>query len=43
MVEYLNLNGESTMAQLRKQNGHPEPYKVTFWELVTKAGAAAAT
>ena len=30
-VEYLNLDGESTMAQLRKQNGHPAPYKVTFW------------
>src|SRR6202012_2060272 len=30
-IEYLNLDGESTMAQLRKQNGHPEPYKVTFW------------
>jgi alpha-N-arabinofuranosidase len=30
-IEYLNLNGESTMAELRKQNGHPEPYKVTFW------------
>lgn len=30
-VEYLNLDGESTMAQLRAQNGHPAPYKVTFW------------
>ncbi|MEO6850199.1 MAG: alpha-L-arabinofuranosidase C-terminal domain-containing protein, partial [Mucilaginibacter sp.] len=30
-VEYLNLDGESTMAQLRKQNGHPAPYKVTYW------------
>jgi alpha-N-arabinofuranosidase len=30
-VEYLNLDGESTMAELRKQNGHPEPYKVTLW------------
>src|SRR5580698_3447847 len=30
-VEYLNLDGESTMAELRKQNGHPAPYKVTFW------------
>jgi alpha-N-arabinofuranosidase len=30
-IEYLNLDGESTMAGLRKQNGHPAPYKVTFW------------
>ncbi|MDB5145880.1 MAG: alpha-N-arabinofuranosidase, partial [Mucilaginibacter sp.] len=30
-IEYLNLDGESTMAELRKQNGHPAPYKVTFW------------
>ncbi|HTE00803.1 MAG TPA: alpha-L-arabinofuranosidase C-terminal domain-containing protein [Mucilaginibacter sp.] len=30
-VEYLNLDGESTMAQLRKQNGHPAPYKITYW------------
>ncbi|MBV8389039.1 MAG: alpha-N-arabinofuranosidase, partial [Mucilaginibacter sp.] len=30
-IEYLNLDGESTMAELRKKNGHPEPYKVTFW------------
>lgn len=30
-IEYLNLDGESTMAQLRKQNGHPKPYNVKFW------------
>jgi len=30
-VEYLNLDGESTMAQLRAKNGHPAPYKVTYW------------
>jgi alpha-N-arabinofuranosidase len=30
-IEYLNLDDESTMAELRKQNGHPAPYKVTFW------------
>jgi len=30
-IEYLNLDGESAMAQLRAQNGHPAPYKVTFW------------
>jgi alpha-N-arabinofuranosidase len=30
-IEYVNSNSTSTVAQLRKQNGHPEPYKVTFW------------
>jgi alpha-N-arabinofuranosidase len=30
-VEYLNSNSSSTVAQMRKQNGHPEPYKVSFW------------
>jgi alpha-N-arabinofuranosidase len=30
-VEYLNSNSSSTVVQMRKQNGHPEPYKVTFW------------
>lgn len=30
-IEYTNSNSSSTIAQLRKQNGHPEPYKVTFW------------
>ena len=30
-VEYLNSNSTSTVVQMRKQNGHPEPYKVTFW------------
>lgn len=30
-IEYTNSNSSSTIAQLRKQNGHPDPYKVTFW------------
>jgi alpha-N-arabinofuranosidase len=30
-IEYVNSNSTSTVAQMRKQNGHPEPYKVTFW------------
>ncbi|WP_235985728.1 alpha-N-arabinofuranosidase [Mucilaginibacter segetis] len=30
-IEYLNSNSTSTVAQMRKQNGHPEPYKVSFW------------
>lgn len=30
-VEYLNFDGESPMAKLRKQNGHAEPWRVHFW------------
>lgn len=30
-IEYLNYNGESTLTDLRKKNGHPEPYKVSLW------------
>jgi alpha-N-arabinofuranosidase len=30
-IEYLNFNGKSTLAELRKANGHPESYKVAFW------------
>jgi len=30
-IEYLNYNGESTLARKRKDNGHEQPYKVSFW------------
>ncbi|WP_374949385.1 alpha-N-arabinofuranosidase [Mucilaginibacter sp.] len=30
-VEYLNSNSSSSVVQMRKQNGHPAPYQVTFW------------
>lgn len=30
-IEYVNSNSNSTIAELRKKNGHPEPYKVTLW------------
>ncbi|MFA6085341.1 alpha-N-arabinofuranosidase [Mucilaginibacter sp.] len=30
-IEYLNSNSTSTVVQMRKKNGHPNPYKVTFW------------
>jgi alpha-N-arabinofuranosidase len=30
-IEYVNSNSNSTIAGLRGFNGHPEPYKVTFW------------
>lgn len=30
-VEYLNFAGESTLTKQRAENGHPEPFKVSFW------------
>src|SRR3954468_7149898 len=30
-VEYLNFDGVSPMAAVRKQNGHEKPYKVSYW------------
>lgn len=30
-VEYFNFDGVSPMANLRKQNGHPKPWKVSMW------------
>jgi len=30
-VEYFNFDGISPMANLRKENGHPAPWKVSFW------------
>lgn len=30
-VEYLNSNSNSTVVQMRKKNGHPAPYNVSFW------------
>jgi alpha-N-arabinofuranosidase len=30
-VEYITFEGESPMANLRKQNGHEKPWKVKFW------------
>jgi len=30
-IEYVNSNSTSTVVQMRIQNGHPDPYKVTFW------------
>jgi alpha-L-arabinofuranosidase len=30
-IEYLNYNGKSTLADVRRANGHAEPYKVSFW------------
>ncbi|HEX8678165.1 MAG TPA: alpha-L-arabinofuranosidase C-terminal domain-containing protein, partial [Segetibacter sp.] len=30
-VEYFNFDGESPMANLRRQNGYPKSWKVSFW------------
>lgn len=30
-LEYLNFNGKSTLADLRRKNGHDAPYNVSFW------------
>ncbi|HRH59695.1 MAG TPA: alpha-L-arabinofuranosidase C-terminal domain-containing protein, partial [Chitinophagaceae bacterium] len=30
-IEYLNYNGNSTLADMRKKNGHAAPYNVSYW------------
>lgn len=30
-VEYLNFRGESTLTKMRAENGHPDPFGVSFW------------
>jgi alpha-N-arabinofuranosidase len=30
-MEYLNSNEDTPMVQERRKNGHPEPYKVSWW------------
>lgn len=30
-VEYLTLKSGSTLSELRKSSGHPEPYKINLW------------
>jgi len=30
-IEYLNYDGKSTLADMRRANGHSAPYKVSFW------------
>ena len=30
-LEYLNYNGKSTLADLRRKNGHVSPYNVSLW------------
>jgi alpha-N-arabinofuranosidase len=37
-VEYMTADGESTLARLRTQNGHPQPFKVAFFGIGNDAG-----
>jgi alpha-L-arabinofuranosidase len=30
-LEYLNFNQDSSLAKLRKENGHPAPYGIVYW------------
>ena len=30
-MEYLNSNDDTPLVLERRKNGHPEPYKVTWW------------
>ncbi len=32
-IEYINFDGVSPMADLRKKNGHEKPWKVKFWSV----------
>ena len=32
LVEYCNYEGNSRYAEMRRANGHPEPYGVKFWQ-----------
>ena len=32
-VEYCNGTGNTSWANLRRQHGHPEPYRVRYWGL----------
>jgi alpha-N-arabinofuranosidase len=37
-VEYFNGGAESPMGALRKQNGHPEPYRIRYWQVGNEQG-----
>ncbi len=36
-IEYLNFDGQSPMANLRKGNGHEKPWNVSFWGVGNEA------
>lgn len=33
LVEYCNYEGDTPYARMRRANGHPQPYRVKFWQL----------
>lgn len=37
-VEYFNGSAESTWGKVRARNGHPEPYKVKYWQIGNEVG-----
>lgn len=39
-VEYCNSAATTPMGRLRAQNGHPEPYGVTYWEIGNESWGA---
>ncbi len=40
-VEYFNGGAETTWGSLRARNGHPEPYRVKYWQVGNEVGGPA--
>ncbi|MBS7605688.1 MAG: alpha-L-arabinofuranosidase C-terminal domain-containing protein [Candidatus Bathyarchaeia archaeon] len=38
-LEYCNYSGKTAYAELRRKNGHPEPYYVKYWEIGNESWA----
>ena len=39
-VEYMNGSTDTKWGKLRAQNGHPEPYKVKYWQIGNEVGGS---
>ena len=39
-VEYMNGSADTKWGGLRAQNGHPEPYKVKYWQIGNEVGGS---
>jgi len=39
-VEYMNGRTDTKWGKLRAQNGHPEPYKVKYWQIGNEVGGS---
>ena len=39
-VEYVNGSTDTKWGKLRAQNGHPEPYKVKYWQIGNEVGGS---